>query len=376
MPRSSVGRLRRSPYIVCYWHDSQLIYENCLTRVRITASPICTAILSFFDDWRGPHEIRAQFPHFSGVSVDRTLETLRTTTFLDEEGRSSATEAGFETWRAWFPAAPFFHFGTKDVAYRIKFDGTREQMRKWIRDHPQPPFFKQYSGARTVKLSSDRCVPKGEFRSVLFNRRTWRMFSRQALSLDDLAFLLNLTWGVREYADDDLLGRLPLKSSPSAGARHPTEAYVAALRVDGLRPGLYHYASNRYVLECLQERRMKQRVIRYLGGQWWYGEAAAVVLMTAVFPRVVWKYKYARAYRSVLLDAGHLCQTFCLAATWLNLAPFCTAALADSIIEKDLGIDGITESVIYAAGVGCRPPAEFLPARKVRGGASEHPAYG
>jgi hypothetical protein len=54
----------------------------------------------------------------------------------------------------------------------------------------------------------------------------------------------------------------------------------------------------------------------------------------------------------VLVEAGHLCQTFCLAATWLGLAPFCTMALADSAIEKDLAIDGINESILYAAGVG------------------------
>jgi hypothetical protein len=30
-------------------------------------------------------------------------------------------------------------------------------------------------------------------------------------------------------------------------------------------------------------------------------------------------------------------------------------ALGDSAIEADLGIDGMTESVIYAAGVGIRP---------------------
>jgi hypothetical protein len=58
----------------------------------------------------------------------------------------------------------------------------------------------------------------------------------------------------------------------------------------------------------------------------------------------------------VLLDAGHLCQTFCLLATWLDLAPFCTMALADSAIERALGIDGISESVLYAAGVGTRRP--------------------
>ena len=57
-------------------------------------------------------------------------------------------------------------------------------------------------------------------------------------------------------------------------------------------------------------------------------------------------------YRVVLLDAGHLCQTFCLVATWLGLAPFCSAALCDTMIERDLGIDGIHESALYVAGVG------------------------
>ena len=39
-----------------------------------------------------------------------------------------------------------------------------------------------------------------------------------------------------------------------------------------------------------------------------------------------------------------------------------TMALADSRIERDLGIDGVSESVIYAAGVGVRPEkAEWAP---------------
>jgi len=84
--------------------------------------------------------------------------------------------------------------------------------------------------------------------------------------------------------------------------------------------------------------------------------------MTAVFARTMWKYPKSRAYRVVLLDAGHLCQTFCLVATWLGLAPFCTAALQDTLIEKDLGIDGIRESVLYVAGVGLVPTASPITA--------------
>jgi hypothetical protein len=40
--------------------------------------------------------------------------------------------------------------------------------------------------------------------------------------------------------------------------------------------------------------------------------------------------------------------------------------LADSLVERDLGIDGIRESVLYAAGVG-RPPAGSVWAPLPRG---------
>ena len=80
-----------------------------------------------------------------------------------------------------------------------------------------------------------------------------------------------------------------------------------------------------------------------------------MVFFTAIFGRILWRYPYARAYRAALIEAGHVCQTFCLTATRLGLAPFSVMALADSVIEQDLGVDGITESVLYGAGIG-RPP--------------------
>jgi SagB-type dehydrogenase family enzyme len=89
-------------------------------------------------------------------------------------------------------------------------------------------------------------------------------------------------------------------------------------------------------------------------------DASALFIMTAVFPRTQWKYRFARTYRVVLLETGHLCQTFCLVATWLGLAPFCTAAFQDSLIEKELGLDGIRESVLYLAGVGTLPAGKLF----------------
>jgi SagB-type dehydrogenase family enzyme len=216
-----------------------------------------------------------------------------------------------------------------------------------------PPAIKRYRNAPTIGLPAP--PTKGSFPGVLLGRRTWRQFSTRPATLEALAAVLGLTFKVQRWVDLPGIGKVALKTSPSGGARHPIECYVLSLRVKGLPRGLYHYRADRHALERMNSHASPQQVARYLPGQAWYGGAGALVLLTAVFARTQWRYRFARAYRVVLAEAGHLCQTFCLTATWLGLAPFCTMALADSIIERDLGVDGISESVIYAAGFGTRP---------------------
>ena len=347
-------RLKRSPGIVCYWEDDRLIYHNYLTGARITASPLCATILNFLDGRQSSSELLDALGGFSPRSVKRTLDQLANLSFLVEEHPNSRPRL-LEGLKYWSPVATFFHLATKDFKYRIRLGQSPQVVRRFVRANPQPPFFKRHPGTKVVALPSVELPKEGSFGDVLMRRRTWREFSTHGLDLQTLSRLLYLSWGVMDYLKVEFLGPLPLKTSPSGGARHPIEAYVVPLRVKGLPQGIYHYASDRHQLECLRLGPMKRRVLRYLAGQYWFQDAAAVFFMTAVFARVYWKYKYPRAYRTVLLDAGHVCQTFCLTATWLGLAPFCTAALADTLIEKDLGVDGIGESVVYAAGVGSLP---------------------
>jgi SagB-type dehydrogenase family enzyme len=197
-----------------------------------------------------------------------------------------------------------------------------------------------------------RSFPDSEFIRVLMARKTHRQFSKQDVTVEAVSQLLSLVWGVTGYLHSPMFGKLLHKTSPSAGARHPGEVYLMALRVKGLSPGLYHYHPGRHYLERLSTRVTRNKAWLYCARAEHAKKAAALFFMTAVFQRTMWKYQLARAYRVVLLDAGHLCQTFCLVATWLGLAPFCTAALKDTLIEEDLGIDGIRESVLYVAGVG------------------------
>jgi SagB-type dehydrogenase family enzyme len=74
--------------------------------------------------------------------------------------------------------------------------------------------------------------------------------------------------------------------------------------------------------------------------------------MTAVVARTAWKYRVPRAYRAFLLDAGHLSQSFLLIATALGLGAFCIGVISDNLIEEELNLDGISETVIFVVGVG------------------------
>jgi len=218
---------------------------------------------------------------------------------------------------------------------------------------PIPRPVKRYRKEPQVRLPAP--AAESEFPRALVERRTWRKFSKRPVGLSLLGQLLGLTWGVRRWVEIPKLGSVAVKTSPSGGALHPIEAYVLARNVDGLRPGMYHYNGGDHRLELLRAGANSRQITDYLANQWWYGGAAFVVFLAAVFARTRWKYDYARAYRAVLIEAGHLCQTFCLTSTWLGMAPFCTMAFADSKIENALGLDGISESVVYVAGAGLRP---------------------
>jgi SagB-type dehydrogenase family enzyme len=250
--------------------------------------------------------------------------------------------------------AGFFHHATKDLPWpRAQgIEAAERRLRLSAREDPPPPPVK---AARGRPMALPRARPTGEFADVLLARRTWRAFSRRRLPLRALSLLLDLTFGVR-FWDRRVRGDpVVFKTSPSPGARHSLEAYLVARRVEGLAPGVYRYVAHRHALELVRRGASPALVESCLGHQWWYRPAPAVVFMTAVIPRMRWRYPYARAYRSLLLEAGHFCQTFLLTATWLHLAPFCTAALADSKVERLLGIDGVDEVVLYAAGAGVRP---------------------
>ncbi len=254
----------------------------------------------------------------------------------------------------WQPLAAAFHYGTRDVrwlrdAQDEAFEAAQAQR---AGADPPPAAYKKVSGPGTFLPPGPY---RGEFAEVLLARRTWRGFGRAAIRRRQLGSLLDLTFGAQMAGTTRDGSEVLFKTSPSAGACHPIEGYVLALRVAGVTPGFYHYSPRTSSLHLVRKGATSRQAVSYLAGQSWYGGAAAVVFLTAVLPRLWWRYDHPRSYRAALAEAGHVCQTFCLVATWLGLAPFCTMALEDARIERTLRVDGVGEILLYAAGVGSRP---------------------
>jgi SagB-type dehydrogenase family enzyme len=345
---------RRSAPIVVYWKRDELVFENFAVRTRVGAEPLVCTILHCCGEWRTVREINSFLGEYEEASVRRTLEQLCKNGLLERSDRKRDTRvAAMESWAAWNPAAGFFHFSTKDTEFAADQRGAFEELKRRAKHDPMPLALKSYAKAKRVKLP--RVQQDGEFVTVLKGRRTWRKYGPGAVSIEALAQTLELTFGIEKWVDVPGLGRAAMKSSPSGGSLHPMEAYVLPQRVKGLKSGIYHYNTARHELEWLREGVTRRTLERSLGSQWWFARGAFLVLMTAVFGRTQWKYDFPRAYRTVLIEAGHLCQTFCLTATWLGLAPFCTIAQTDTKWEEWLGIDGVRESMIYVAGAGARP---------------------
>ena len=351
------GVARRLPHLIAHWDGGASVVTNYRTGTRVPLSPGLLRILDFLGEWRSLRQIAAEL----GTSPRMTSRVVASLCEcgLAEASRTATGDLSADPWPPWDPAAGHFHFSTRDTRFNADLlEGERALLEK-ARTQPAlsatkvtPP------GARSLALGD---ATESPLTKVLMARRTWRSFARSPVPKASLSTLLKFTFGAQHWATSPTQGRVAFKTSPSGGACHPIEAYVAAVRVEGVAPGLYHYDFEHHRLRLVRRGASSSDLRQWIQAQPWFWKAPMVVFLTAVFHRTGWRYPSPRAYRNILLEAGHLCQTFCLMATDLGLAPFCTHALRDSLVDKALGLDGASEGVVYAAGCGVRPATGWSP---------------
>lgn len=215
---------------------------------------------------------------------------------------------------------------------------------------PAPPIEKPCPlDAKKIPLIKPEAVKIGEvsLKTAILRRESRRRFSNEALSIDELSFLLWATQGVRRWQQKNAL-----RTVPSAGNCHALETYLAVFNVDGLEPGIYRYLPSQHqlVLESSPDQ-LKERMTEAALNQQFAGSSAVTFIWTTIPYRMEWRYAEA-SYKVIALDAGHICQNLYLACEAIGAGTCAIAAYDQQAADRLLNIDGEDEFVIYMAPVG------------------------
>lgn len=352
-PGSSSGKSYVSSRLIsARWEHGVAIVDHRQRTTSARVSARTLELLTLLQEPRKFDDLVELLPRWSALSVQHALDKLVLGGFvLDDDAQRRDEDMIAKRWDPWTSLARDFHFGTRDLRY-VGGDASKEFFQ--ARRPRQPPFVRCPAGEpRILPMPS---LGSREFGAVLSSRRSVREYSDAALQLADVATLLGLTWGVQGVLQTQAFGPLFRKTSPSGGARHPIDAYLISQNVDGLDSGVYFYNPVDHSLIQTQPRISRAELDRAFESQPWVATAPAVFVMAAAVERSMWKYRFARAYRIILMDAGHLGQTFQLVCTALGLATAVTAAFHDSTLERLVGLTDPGEPALYVGIAGVPRP--------------------
>ena len=212
------------------------------------------------------------------------------------------------------------------------------------------PPFKEDLNAETVALPAPT-LPVGPLADTIAGRTSCRRFLAEPIALAQLGDLLHAGYGV--LGTIDLWGEFCERPVPSGGGLYPLELYVLTQRVDELVGGAYHYVPLTHTLEVVRPDPLPSLLTAEMFlGQPYLSAAAAVIVVTAVVERSLWKYE-DRGYRYLLLEAGHVAQNVNLSATALGLGCLNLGGFFDEDVAALLRLDD-DEVPLY--GVAFGPP--------------------
>jgi len=185
----------------------------------------------------------------------------------------------------------------------------------------QPNPFRRYEGATRVELPLLADDLETRYNAL----RRGRMPAPQALSLDSMAILFELSLGIsawKAYGETTWA----LRCNPSSGNLHPTESYLVTGGVTGLAAGVYHYVSCDHVLEHRGQWDEPVELRGFLIG------------LASIVWREAWKYGI-RAFRYCQHDCGHAIAAVSYAASALGWRSRLLTARSDAEIVALLGLD-------------------------------------
>jgi SagB-type dehydrogenase family enzyme len=217
-----------------------------------------------------------------------------------------------------------------------------------------PEIWKSFPDRPSVALPLPNALPTDRtLEQVLLARRSNRPWTRGQVTAAELSTILHHAniegRRLRVEAERDL-DRRPgtlLNSSFSA-----IETYLFAFDVEFVVPGIYHYGMKDHQLSCVREGLLREQLAKMCIGQERAGGAACALVMTAIWDRYMYRYRHARAYRTLLINLAELAQKYIVLATTFGFSTFLTPALEDTYADELLNVDGYREAPLYVVAFG------------------------
>jgi len=164
----------------------------------------------------------------------------------------------------------------------------------------QPAPFRRYEGAPSIALP----LTAAQFEAPFSTLHAPLQQKPAAVRLDALGALMQLSFAVSAWKSNGV-DRWAVRSNPSSGNLHPTEAYLLAIGVPGLADGVHHYRPDDHALELRAAWSPSQ------------GRPRLYLALSSVIWRETWKYG-ERAFRYCELDLGHAVACVAYAAALLG----------------------------------------------------------
>ncbi len=216
------------------------------------------------------------------------------------------------------------------------------------------PPFKELPQAKTLDLP-EPSLPTMSLAECIRGRVSCRRFAADPLTLRSLSTLLASGYGVLKTSEWD--GEFLERAVPSGGALYPLELYVLVQQVEDLQGGVWHYLPLGHRLEQVYAHPLpKLLTAEMFMGQPYLTECAAILFITSIVERSMWKYE-DRGYRYILLEAGHVAQNLNLCAAAMDLGSLNLGGFFDRDVLNLLHADPEQEIALYGIAVG---PAQDL----------------
>jgi SagB-type dehydrogenase family enzyme len=324
--------------------EGQIVGYNFLQKKTFECTPELFNVLHDFETWQDVEEGDEETELAAMVEVGALIS--------GDAPESSAEDEFLSQWKWGIPAA-MLHHSVQGNDYLTSAEIEEKQI-ETASHTKSPPLYLTNDGLKSISL--DRPLPcRNDVLSLMAQRRSVREVTDRAVALSDLGDILFSGLGITGFTKN-CVGELPLKMTPSGGARNPYEGYVIARNVEGLEPGVYHYSALEHSLGLLKAP-APEAMGDLVAGQDWVSGMACVIILSAFMDRPMWKYDDPNAYRVMLIEAGHIGQNMMLTGTEKGMTVCPSAALCHEPLFDLLELPSrITCAPIYALAVGYPNP--------------------